>query len=521
MAVRPTHIVVQLDEDLPTDDYNDLLTVAGRFDRLATLNEILTALVAETDDGRLPTPRLVTACTVAELRALEAEAEDSGWGLSTSLTRYWRIDISHLDRRPDEMEELANKILDAEGVTAAYVELPVTVVGVDSDDDRPPDDKRRVVPRVAASRRKTLSSSQAITMARSARSYLNEPLDGVNAEWAWKQAGGKGDWANGSEFGRVKLLDIEAGWNLRHEALQALRGLKPLIGVNKYEAAHGTAVLGIVAGRPVGRNGVSGICPQAQVLVASHFHRGDRVYDGTPEPPTDPHVVDALIAARRVLRSGDVVLLEVAKQEGGWGGPLYHRPIEREYPVQETLRILASAGIVVIEAAGNGNKDLDTLLADVPKGLADVRRGGRDSGAILVGGAVSTLEANQTGHRRWIDDPGKSVTFGSNYGSRVDCHAWADRAWTSFGASNTSYGNFGGTSAASAIIAGVATLAQSMRLTDRGTPFTPQVLRALFSDSKNGTSPLPDASTVNTPSDQIGVMPDLERVMDAARQIFP
>ncbi|MFT4217690.1 MAG: S8 family serine peptidase [Micropruina sp.] len=521
MAARPTHIVVQLDEDLRTDDYNDLLTVASRFDRLATLKAILTALAAETVDGQLPTPRMVTTCTVAELRALEAEAEDSGWGLSTSLTRYWRIDLSRLNRTPDEMENLTNEILDAEGVTAAYVELPVTVVGVDSNDDSPPGDNPQIMPRVVAPRRPTLSPSQTITITRSAQSYLNASLHGINAEWAWQQGGGTGEWTNDSQVGRVKLLDIEAGWNLRHEALRNLKGLKPMIGVNKYEAAHGTAVLGIVAGELVRKNGVSGICPQARVLIASHFHRGDKVYAGTTEEPTEPHVVDALIAARRVMRCGDVVLLEVAKQEGGWGGSLYHRPIEREYAVQQTLRLLASAGIVVIEAAGNANKDLDTLVADVPKGLADVRRGGYDSGAILVGGAVSTLKTNQTGHRRWIDDPGKSVTIGSNYGSRVDCYAWADRAWTSYSSSNTGYGNFGGTSAASAIIAGAATLAQSMRLTDRGRPFTPLVLRALFSDARHGTSALPDVSTANAPSDQIGVMPDLERVMDAAQQIFP
>ena len=106
---------------------------------------------------------------------------------------------------------------------------------------------------------------------------------------------------------------------------------------------------------------------------------------------------------------------------------------------------------------------------------------------------------------------------GSNYGARVNCYAWAEKVRASGCKPPTynhgcdpshGYRDFGGTSAASAIIAGAAVLAQSLYRTVSGRLLTPRELRALFSDPNNGTPTLTD--------DRIGVMPDLNKVADAA-----
>ena len=85
---------------------------------------------------------------------------------------------------------------------------------------------------------------------------------------------------------------------------------------------------------------------------------------------------------------------------------------------------LASAnGIIVIEAAGNGNASLDTWvdaggLQRLDRADADFR----DSGAIMVGSCASALP-----HNRYV---GCGVGCGSNYGSRIDCFAWGENITT-------------------------------------------------------------------------------------------
>ena len=108
------------------------------------------------------------------------------------------------------------------------------------------------------------------------------------------------------------------------------------------------------------------------------------------------------------------------------------------------------------------------------------------------------------GHKRW---------FGSNFGSRIDCHAWGENvATTGFTASNpnTFVTNFAGTSAAGAIVAGAAALVQSARMANHLKPLTPAQMRDVL--RQTGTPQFPQ-------SKKIGTMPNLKKAIPAALKL--
>ena len=95
--------------------------------------------------------------------------------------------------------------------------------------------------------------------------------------------------------------------------------------------------------------------------------------------------------------------------------------------------------------------------------------------------------------------------------SRIDCYAWGENIDTTttndYGyESNTEYTtHFGGTSGASAIVAGAALIVQGIAQFSLGRRFSPRELRDLL--KTNGTP----SATPET--DRIGVMPDLRAII--------
>ncbi len=118
-------------------------------------------------------------------------------------------------------------------------------------------------------------------------------------------------------------------------------------------------------------------------------------------------------------------------------------PVEVEAAAFDAIRHVTDLGIVVVEAAGNGGHDLDAYLDGKNRHVLDRSSiDFRDSGAIMVGAATSTI-------------PHSRLDF-SNHGSRIDCYGWgADIDTTGDGwqgASTTAYTTgFGGASGASPI----------------------------------------------------------------------
>ena len=308
--------------------------------------------------------------------------------------------------------------------------------------------------------------------------YLGPAPKGIDAPAAWK---------TGTRGAGVQFADIEGGWNSTHEDLPGDR-ISHVAGRPVIDAswrAHGTAVLGEVVGRDNGK-GVIGIAPDV-----------DHVYTSSIGGIS---VADAIDDAAEKLNPGDVLLIELQ----GTGPRGRYVPIEYWDDNFEAIQIAVARGIVVVEAAGNGNEDLD-----LPVFKRKFDRAIRDSGAILVGAGAPP--------RPGFKDRQK-LDF-SNYGSRVDVQGWGRKVTTldygdlqsckgaERGYTDRHYtGEFSGTSSASPIVAGAAVLVESY-VRAKGAAIAPADVRALL-------------RTTGTPQEgdlkkQIGPRPDLARAFAA------
>ena len=277
---------------------------------------------------------------------------------------------------------------------------------------------------------------------------------GIDANYARTIAGGGG--AN------VRVLDIEYSWNGTHEDLSKLRTSFVPNGTSTdpfNDRNHGTAVVGELVGDP-NAYGVTGLVPDAAMRVTNAMNV-ERGYD----------LANAIYTASNALSAGDVMLLEqqIAGPGGACGKDQVGCVAVEWWPAYYDAIVNAtSKGIIVVEAAGNGQQNLDAAM------YGSVFPGGRaDSGAIVVGagGAPGCSGARA------------KLSF-SNSGRRVDLQGWGECVTT------TGYGNlqggvenqwythsFGGTSSASPIVAAAAASLSSIA-EQRGIRLAPRDVRA-------------------------------------------
>lgn len=294
--------------------------------------------------------------------------------------------------------------------------------------------------------------------------------NGVDAIYGWQVEGGTGE--------GVQLVDIESGWNLGHEELLTAR-IRSASVFGSADTNHGTAVAGILVGADNGV-GTIGIVPDASLALVTE-NRGNA-----------PNLAAAITLAAFAAGVGGVVLIELA-QSFFAVNPGPDIVVEADRAVQAAIRLATLFGITVIEPAGNSRVNLDNLPL-----LAHTRPGSPtfvDSRAIVVGAAE--LAAPTLDH--W------ARTF-SSFGTRVDCFAAGSLIRAPSGAAADAYGNFGGTSGASAIIAGVAAAIQGMAVAATGAPLAPTDIRRLFRSPDLGTA-IPD-----TAQGGVGTMPDLRKI---------
>jgi hypothetical protein len=306
--------------------------------------------------------------------------------------------------------------------------------------------------------------------------YLDPSPDGVDAEYAWGFPGGTG--------ALQALVDMEWGWTFNHEDLAAL-GITLISGTNNSWFFHGTGVLGEVAAQD-NMVGCVGIAPGiASVRCVGQWLTGGGY--GTAQP-----ILDSIDA----MAFGDVLLLEAQTSMWGFGNV----PVETEAAVFDVIRLATALGIVVVEAAGNGGNDLDTVGPG--GGVFPLNRGSvdfQDSGAIIVGAASSAAPHTRLGF--------------SCFGSRIDCYGWGQNVDTlsSDGtntATNLYTSTFNGTSSASPIVTGAAIVVQGLAEANLGHRIAPWQLRAMLSAPANGTASATPAT------DRIGVMPNLRAIID-------
>jgi serine protease len=294
--------------------------------------------------------------------------------------------------------------------------------------------------------------------------------------------------------GRVRVADVEYGWNLSHEDLGRVRAravrvdngsfCNPFLGDD-----HGTAVLGeLAADRDT--VGVTGLVPRAALtLVNSAVDRaGACVWN----------LADAVNLAHRNLGPGDVLLIEQqARSASGFV------PVEWVPAVYDAIFSATSDGIIVIEPAGNGTLDLDEreFGSPFPRGLPD-------SGAIVVGAGGAP------GCGSWVGAPRARIDF-SNFGSRINLQGWGECVVTTGygdlygGTRNTFYaGEFAGTSSAAAMVAAAAASLSSATEARTGEHLSSRRARSILRDTGSAQDP-------SVPG-QIGPLPNLRAALAAA-----
>lgn len=307
--------------------------------------------------------------------------------------------------------------------------------------------------------------------------YLQPAPYGINRAAAAGLPGGLGD--------TVTFVDIEYMWNYDHEdynldASDLLTGdLYTTFGFD-----HGTAVMGQVMALDNGF-GVTGLTPNADAKVAS------------PIFGEDYNIAQTLLNLTPMLNAGDVVLIEqqayppfnINNACKSTIGCYFYVPVEIYQDTFDSIQYMVAAGIVVIEAAGNGGYDLDHRVF---QNLFD--RSVRDSGAILVGAADPTM------HKDY---------FWSNVGSRVDVYGWGGEIYTTgYGDAHTNgvdfnqdyTAEFGGTSGASPIVTGAAIALQGIAKA-KGDLLTPHEIRMFLRST---------GTPHHAQSYLIGAMPDLD-----------
>jgi serine protease len=316
--------------------------------------------------------------------------------------------------------------------------------------------------------------------------------DGINVAAASGIPGGTGS--------RVKIIDIENGWNTSHEDLASSRGKFIANGtpMTNYNTDHGTAVLGEL----IGSNnafGVTGIVPDAGIGMVNSYTESAGVIRNEFQ--------NAMILATQNLVAGDVILIEQhypGPRSGNNVGTSQfgYLPVEYWTSFYDAIRTATAKGIIVVEAAGNGEQNLDDPIYG---GFLSVGGPRADSGAIMVGGGNAPGCGTESARSRmWF----------SNFGTRVDVQAWGECVTTTGYSDlqnivNANYtSTFSGTSSASPIVAGAAAILSSVTEARTGVAATPAKVRAAL---KTGGAP----QTSGTYNGNIGAMPDLKQALPA------
>jgi len=306
---------------------------------------------------------------------------------------------------------------------------------------------------------------------------------GVGAELFWNDYGITG--------AGVQVCDVEYDFDHQHCDLPPVQilGFTP---VSPYGIDHGTAVLGVVASLDNG-TGTTGIAHGAD------FVKFAGAYDGSTWD-----VGNAVIRATNAMPTGSIIIIE--QQMSGPNGE--YVPVEWWQPTYNAIQLAVGNGMIVCEAAGDGDEDLDSVPFSQGNGGHYPFLPENDSGAIIVGAGGSY---NTTCGSTW-----RSKLSFSTYGSRVTLQGWGECVTTTgygylWDEENCTYSeSFNGTSSATPIVSGACMLLQSYAQAHYGFPLSPDVLRSLLEETG-----LPQT---NPQSGHIGAFPDVVAAIDTLAQ---
>ncbi len=286
--------------------------------------------------------------------------------------------------------------------------------------------------------------------------YLFDQTPGIHVQEFWNTYNNHG--------AGIKICDIEYQFNASHSDLPTVTIVGPTPEDPGFGNNHGTAVLGEIASLNNG-TGTTGIAYESELYFAGAYIN------------LSYYLEEALISTLTDLGNGDIVLieqqimaLEGTPEEG-------YAPVEWYEPFYDAIQLISGNGIIVVEAAGNGNLNLDNPLFSVDNEGHYPFLEENWSEAIMVGaGAVGQ------------DDTPRSRLWFSNYGSRLDVQGNGEGVVTTgYGTAYSSEGedyyysnSFGGTSGASPIVVGAVALLQSLHQQHTGNRLSVNDIRNLL-----------------------------------------
>lgn len=363
----------------------------------------------------------------ARIEVSRAAAAISAAAALPELSTYYSVIVD-----PAKMDTLAAKLLNDPSVQAAYVK-PAATPPVWLDDggqavaDAAPDGEQVPTPTFVAN-----------------QLYLEVAPGGIDARYAWTRSGGKGQ--------GVRVIDIEGAWRFGHEDLLQNQG-GVIAGTQSTDIGwrnHGTAVVSVFGGDD-NAFGVTGIAPLANTRAIS-------IFGGTGS-------ANAIRQAADALSAGDIILIELHRPGPDANGSGQDGFIAIEWWPDDFAAIVYAAGrgVIVVEAAGNGARNLDAAIFNTrPAGFPATwsnpfKLTNPQSGAVVVGAGAPPPGTHGRDH-----GPDRSRLGFSNFGARVDAQGWG-REVTSAGYGDLQGGAnenlwysdvFSGTSSASPIVVG-------------------------------------------------------------------
>ncbi len=403
----------------------------------------------------------------SELRADVAKARSLSGAPLADLSLYVDVDTAS----PVSALELARELESYDDVELAYVR------------PAPPP-----LPEIRRVERAKIAAAPATPDLSATQFYLEKAPGGFGILPTRDVPGGRGE--------GVRVIDIEYSWNLDHEDMPFNANVRPFLDergndpVPDDQGNHGTAALGMLVAVDNGY-GVTGMCPGVEVGVVNPV-TSDSKYK---LELAIKHAADVLT---RDGKRGDVI--QVEQQALGINTEIAALPAEWVPAVFDAIQYAVAKGAIVVEPAGNGGINRKGkgrgVSLDRPELAGMFDRSSRDSGAIMVGGAIPVSA---------------TATSSSNFGSRVDVQGYGLYVTTLgygdlYGGKNNPRGAytavFEGTSSATPCVTAVASIIQAT-LRARGLPeLDPLLMRAVLAGtgSPDGSvrtkrvGPRPDAA---------------------------
>lgn len=298
--------------------------------------------------------------------------------------------------------------------------------------------------------------------------------------WWLEAVGARQAWDYSQELVSIKVGIVDSGFDTEHEELKGKISFPSArYARQNIPTDHGTHVSGIVAARQNNGVGISGICPNAELICV----------DWSPEPTIQYWITDIKILFGFIdtVKAGAKVINFSLGSSGSVPEGSFRRNAIYNWwdAIVHSLAIasLLSKGydFVVVQAAGNGNEAHIPIEASQNGTFSAIREGAVFTGTsgvsfqdildrIII---VAACETNNDGTF--------SLSSFSNVGSRVDIAAPGSHLYSTY--PNNEYGYMSGTSMATPVVTGVAALVWSVNPAFTGAQVKELVTRESSTDS--------------------------------------